>query len=103
MRQGTPGRDATPQQPLIERNRIMTILVSGGTGRVGSRLLPHLVDSGVECRALLRAGRRVPTGVTPVEGDILDPESLARAVKGVSAIVHLAALLGTPDADAIWE
>ena len=55
----------------------MTILVTGGTGRVGSRLLPHLVDSGVECRALVPAGKRVPTGVTPVEQDILDPESLA--------------------------
>ena len=35
----------------------MTILVTGGTGRVGSRPLPHLVDEGVECRSLVRAGK----------------------------------------------
>lgn len=81
----------------------MTILLTGGTGRVGSRLIPHLVDAGVECRALVRVGKGVPNGVTPVEGDILDPESLSRAVEGVSAIVHFAALLGTPDSDAIWK
>jgi UDP-glucose 4-epimerase len=81
----------------------MTILVAGGTGRVGSRLLLHLVDAGVECRALVRAGNGVPTGVTRVEGDILDPESLTCAVAGVSAIIYLAALLGPPDSDAIWR
>lgn len=81
----------------------MTILVTGGTGLVGSRLLKRLVEAGVECRALVRAGKKLPAGVTPVEGDILDPASLAKAVKGVSAIVHLAAVLRTPDTDLIWR
>jgi nucleoside-diphosphate-sugar epimerase len=80
----------------------MTILVTGGTGLVGSRLLRRFVDSGIECRALVRAGKEVPSGVTPVEGDILDPASLVRAVEGVSAIVHLAAVLRTPDPELIW-
>jgi uncharacterized protein YbjT (DUF2867 family) len=61
----------------------MTILLTGGTGRVESRLLPHLVDAGAECRALVRAGKRIPSGVTPVEGDMLDPESLGLALEGV--------------------
>ncbi|MFD2420348.1 NAD-dependent epimerase/dehydratase family protein [Amycolatopsis pigmentata] len=71
----------------------MTILITGGTGRIGPRLLPRILDSGDDCRALVRSGKTVPTGVTAVEGDLLDPESLPQAVKGVSAVVHLAAVL----------
>ena len=81
----------------------MTILVTGGTGLVGSRLLKRLAAAGTECRALVRAGKQLPAGVTPVEGDILDPVSLAKAVDGVSAIVHLAAVFRTPDTDQIWR
>ncbi len=81
----------------------MTILVTGTTGLVGARLLPRLVKAGVDCRALVRIGKEVPAGVDAVEGDLLDPASLAQAVTGVSAIVHLAAVFRTPDADLIWR
>lgn len=80
----------------------MTILVTGGTGLVGSRLLPRLVESGFDCRAVVRPGKVVPAAA-PVECDLLDLASLARAVEGVEAIVHFAAVLRTPDADAIWK
>lgn len=79
----------------------MTILITGGTGLVGARLLPRLVDAGVECRALVRPGKELPAGVTPVDGDLLDPDTLPPAVDGVSAIIHLAAVLRTPDAEQI--
>jgi len=81
----------------------MTILVTGGTGLVGSRLLPRFVEAGLDCRALIRPGKSIAAGVTPVEGDILDPASLIDAVKDVSAIIHLAALFRTPDTDEIWK
>lgn len=81
----------------------MTILVTGGTGLVGSRLLKRLVDAGFECRALVRGGKPLPEGVVPIEADILDPTSLEAAVQGVSAIVHLAAVLRTPDPEQIWK
>lgn len=80
-----------------------TILVTGGTGLVGARLLPRLLEAGIACRGLVRPGKQLPAGVTPVEGDILDPASLTRAVEGVSAVVHLAALFRTGDTDAIWK
>ncbi|NOT27251.1 MAG: NAD(P)-dependent oxidoreductase [Acidobacteria bacterium] len=80
----------------------MTILVTGGTGLVGSRLLPRLVEAGIACRALVRPGKALPPGVTPIDGDILDPTSLANAVQSVDAIVHLAAVLRTPDPGQIW-
>ena len=81
----------------------MTILITGGTGLVGTRLLPRLVNAGVDCRALVRTGKTVPSGVTAIEGDILDPVSLVDAVKGVEGIIHLAAALRTPKPEEIWE
>lgn len=81
----------------------MTILVTGATGLVGARLLPRLVEAGMDCRALMRAGRAVPAGVIGVEGDLLDASSLAPAVQGVSAIIHLAAVFRTRDVDMIWK
>ncbi len=74
----------------------MTILVTGGTGLVGPRLLRRFVAAGVDCRALVRPGKEVPAGVTVLEGDILSPDTLPAAVEGVSAVVHLAALFRTP-------
>ncbi len=68
---------------------------TGGTGLVGPRLLKRFVEAGIECRALVRPGKKIPAGVTAVEGDILRADSLAAAVEGVSAIVHLAALFRT--------
>jgi UDP-glucose 4-epimerase len=81
----------------------MTILITGGTGLVGSRLLRSFVNAGIDCRALVREGKEVPVGATCVEGDLLDTDSLQQAVEGVSAIVHLAAVFRTPDQDAIWR
>ncbi|MCD2184990.1 NAD-dependent epimerase/dehydratase family protein [Rhizobium sp. GN54] len=81
----------------------MTILVTGATGLVGARLLPRLVEAGVNCRALLRGGKAAPAGVSAVEADLLDPDSLMQAVNGVSAIIHLAAVFRTPDTELIWK
>ncbi|MEJ1117287.1 NAD-dependent epimerase/dehydratase family protein [Phyllobacterium sp. CCNWLW109] len=78
----------------------MTVLITGATGLVGVRLLPRLVEAGLNCRALMRGGKEAPAGVTAVEADLLDPASLMRAVEGVSAIIHLA---DTPDTDLIWK
>ena len=80
----------------------MTILVTGGTGLVGPRLLGRLTAAGVECRALVRPGKEVPEGVQRAEGDILSPDSLPAAVKGVTAVIHLAAVFRTRDNDQIW-
>lgn len=81
----------------------MTILVTGGSGLVGARLLPRLAAAELDCRALLRTGKSAPSGVTTVEADLLDPASLGPAVEGVAAIVHLAAVFRTPDTDLIWK
>jgi len=81
----------------------MTVLVTGGTGLVGSRLLTRFVDAGVETRGLVRAGKHLPQAVTPVPGDILEPETLPDALDGVTDVIHLAALFRTSDDDAVWR
>jgi UDP-glucose 4-epimerase len=81
----------------------MTTLVTGGTGLVGSRLLRHFVNAGVNGRALVRSGKMVPEGVTRVEGDLFDPAALKLAVEGVSAVIHLAAVFRTPDESEVWR
>lgn len=80
-----------------------TVLLTGATGLVGSRLLPRLADAGFECRALVRRETALPEGVTAVVGDLDDPASLQAAVEGADAVVHLAALFRTGDDDAIWR
>jgi nucleoside-diphosphate-sugar epimerase len=81
----------------------MTVLITGVTGLVGERLVPRLVEAGVECRVLLRPGKQSPANVEVVTGDILDTSTLERAVRDVSAIIHLAAVFRTQDADLIWK
>ncbi|MCX4763827.1 NAD(P)-dependent oxidoreductase [Streptomyces sp. NBC_01275] len=82
----------------------MHILVTGGAGYVGSALVPVLLDAGHQVRVLdqLYAGGQ---GLLPcasrrnfefVRGDVCDAETLSAALRGVDAIVHLAAVVGYP-------
>ncbi len=61
----------------------MTVLVTGASGFVGSAVLRHLVAAGEEVRALVRPesprGNLQGVECEPVEGDLTDPASLARA------------------------
>jgi uncharacterized protein YbjT (DUF2867 family) len=74
------------------------ILVTGATGYVGGRLLPLLVDDGWSVRCLARQPEhllsRVPAGVEVVQGDVLDPDSLGRAMQGVEAAYYLVHSMG---------
>jgi nucleoside-diphosphate-sugar epimerase len=62
-----------------------------------------MVAKGLDCRAIVRAGKQLPNGVSAVEADLNDPSSLEAAVDGVSDVVHLAAVLRTQDPDDIWK
>lgn len=83
----------------------MKILVTGATGKVGSRLVPRLIAKGHEVRILVRdqskAQALINIGAKPFVGDLFDPETLTAAVAGTEAIVHLAALFRTTDNEAI--
>jgi UDP-glucose 4-epimerase len=78
------------------------ILVTGGTGLVGSRLLRRFAADGLDCRGLVRPGRELPAGVETAEGDVLAPDTLGDALAGVSAIIHLAASFRSGNEAETW-
>ena len=59
-----------------------TVLLTGATGLVGSRLLPRLAEAGFDCRALVRRDVALPAGTTGVRGDLDDPASLRDGSRG---------------------
>ena len=71
----------------------MAILITGGTGRVGKHLVDALVKSGEKVRVLVRHDMVDNENVEIFYGDLLDKESLKKAVEGVDLIYHLAALV----------
>lgn len=71
------------------------VLVTGGTGFLGGHLLSLLVRRGERVRVLTRAAtpKLRELGVECVEGSLLDPVVLAKAMKGVSRVYHCAGLV----------
>ena len=69
----------------------MTILVTGATGTIGRNVVEQLVARGADVRALVRdpAKASFPAGVTVVQGDLLDVDSLRAAISGVSTLFLL--------------
>jgi dTDP-glucose 4,6-dehydratase len=75
----------------------MRVLVTGGAGFIGSHFVRHLVAAGEEVVVLDKltyAGNRANLEGVDHEfhqGDIADPDAVARAARGVSAVVNFAA------------
>ncbi len=76
----------------------MTVLVTGGSGLVGSHVIEALRRAAVPMRALVRPGAEPVVqalGAEPVTGDVTDPATWRRAAAGgLSGIVHGAAKVG---------
>lgn len=78
----------------------MRVLVTGGTGFVGSHAVVALLRAGHDVRLLVRRPDRVhvtfgPHGISVddvVTGDVLDAVAVAEAVQGCHAVVHAAAI-----------
>ena len=69
------------------------ILVTGGTGFIGSHLLDRLSALGEPARCLLRRKarpRRLPAGIEAAYGDLTSGEGLEEAVRGADTVIHLA-------------
>jgi UDP-glucose 4-epimerase len=76
------------------------LLVTGGAGFIGSHLVRAALASGWAVRVLddLSTGdkRNVADAAELVEGDVADPEAVARALDGATAVAHLAAHRAVP-------
>jgi uncharacterized protein YbjT (DUF2867 family) len=67
-----------------------SLLVTGGTGTIGSRVVPMLREAGRELRILTRHPGANEPGVQHVEGDTVSGRGLAEALDGVHVVLHLA-------------
>jgi dihydroflavonol-4-reductase len=84
------------------------VLVTGGTGFLGSYIIQQLVEKGYKVRALRRS-TTVPAWIPAaifnsvewVDGDILDVVSLEDAMEGVDAIIHSAAVVSFAKQDRV--
>ncbi len=76
--------------------RERTILVTGAAGFVGGHVLAALRERGERARGMVRrdlqAAKVSAMGAEPVMGDVTAPETLASALNGVEAVIHLAAV-----------
>ncbi len=78
------------------------ILVTGGAGFIGSHVVDALVADGQDVRVLdcvlPAAHRQRPDYLNPdaevLDGDVTDPSAVARALRGVDAVCHQAAMVG---------
>ena len=74
-----------------------TVLVTGGTGFVGSHLIEVLLRRGDRVRALVRSPAKAQAlgfeGVEWIPGDLSDPAALHRATRGVAVIYQVAGLV----------
>jgi nucleoside-diphosphate-sugar epimerase len=80
----------------------MRILVTGGSGVMGSRLVRTLADRGHEVRALVLPADPLRARLAEVrcevrEGDVADVASIAGSCDGVDTVYHLAAVILSRD------
>ncbi|MGP4114726.1 SDR family oxidoreductase [Streptomyces sp. 4N509B] len=86
---GNPGGDAG-----------LACLVTGASGYIGGRLVPELLDAGHRVRCLARTPAKLRDHpwagrVEVVRGDVTDPDSIARALRGMDVAYYLVHALGT--------
>ncbi len=77
------------------------ILITGGAGFIGSHLVERLAQrnrvrvlDNFRRDALRPAGLDRLPSVELVEGDVLDPDAVGRAMEGIDRVVHLASIAG---------
>jgi UDP-glucose 4-epimerase len=81
-------------------------LITGGCGFIGSHLAEALVAEGSRIRILddLSTGTiaNLPPAADLIEGDVADPDAIARAIEGVDGCFHLAAVASVERTTLEW-
>lgn len=76
---------------------VTMILVTGSAGHIGNVLARELLSRGERVRAMVLPGEDLASiqglGVEQIEGNVLDPASLDRAMAGVDVVYHLAGVI----------
>jgi nucleoside-diphosphate-sugar epimerase len=78
----------------------LRVLVTGGTGYVGSHSIAALARAGHRIRVLARSPERIPAalgplgveGVEAATGDVTEPAAVERALEGCDAVLHAASV-----------
>jgi len=85
---------------MISRN----ILVIGGSGYIGSHLIPRLLEKGHKIRCLVRDRRKITSNswfneIEVCDGDVLDSTSLERAFQNIDIVYYLVHSMGSRKGD----
>jgi UDP-glucose 4-epimerase len=86
--------------PLVKKNDISRILVTGATGAVGPQVVATFCSAQYRIRTLSLDPPPAgiwPEGVETMVGDVTNPNDVQSAIRGTDAVIHLAALLHTID------
>ena len=80
----------------------MKILVTGGTGMVGSEVVKELLARKADVSVLTRDAKKpMPAGAKPVEGNLLDVATVRRVFNGVDAVFLLNPVSQTESSEAL--
>jgi dihydroflavonol-4-reductase len=88
-----PKKKSEKTSRAITKTSAKKILITGGTGFLGIHLVRQLLDAGEKNLKVMASS--VPewmkdTGVEAIEGSVANADDISRAVRGVTAILHLA-------------
>lgn len=97
-------RTPKPKSKVVAKPPGKRILITGGTGFLGTHIVRQMLDAGARNLRVLASS--VPewmtdAGVEPLEGSVTSRDDAANAVKNVSAIFHLAGKVSRDNDDAM--
>lgn len=86
---------------------LATVCVTGGTGFLGAHVVASLAEEGHRVRVLYRDRERLRVledlDIEPVRGEVLDPASMRRAMKGCDALFHVAGVVASQPVHRVYE